>query len=143
MDELAEEDYVTIQGLIPSTPIERKRKKLRDYILKSQVIFNKLSIDEANAYIEQLQTFLSDRELIITDGISDYEIKELLDNQGAVYSENEGIRWVCFADKTQKDVDAYFYIILKNEKAVGNGRFNSTQGNLIKKVHIIYNKTPE
>ena len=143
MNELAEEDYVTIQGLIPSTPIERKRKKLRDYILKSQVIFNKLSIDEANAYIEQLQTFLSDRELIITDGISDYEIKELLDNQEAVYSENEGIRWVCFADKTQKDVDAYFYLVLKNEKAVGHGRFMSTIGYLGKMVDFMYYISPE
>ncbi|MFB0527225.1 MAG: hypothetical protein ACETVO_07145, partial [bacterium] len=121
--------------------LDRRRERNRNVILESQIIFNPLNTEKANDYIKQFQTFLSDRELVITDGYGDYEIENILDNQEVVYSARGSIKWICFANRIQEG--AYFFLIIGNDKPIGHGRFMFTPGCFKKMVDFMYYITPE
>ncbi|MFH1868626.1 MAG: hypothetical protein ABH843_06615 [Candidatus Omnitrophota bacterium] len=121
-----------------------RRAELIRFIVNTKIEFRPLSASEAAGYIDKFREFLSSQEppLSITDGLSDYNIENLLDSEGVVYSETKGLKWVCFSDKTQKE-DAWFYLILKDEEAIGHGRFMFTPGTLRKMASVMYYITPK
>ncbi|MCJ7645772.1 hypothetical protein MUO65_02555, partial [bacterium] len=111
---------------LPLSDADRKIQRMTDKIVKdvlnSQIRFNDLEPKDVVVYIQKFREFLSDRNLSITDGLYQYDkIEELLDSRKVVYSQAREIKWVCFADKTQPD--AYFFLMLRNDKAIGHGRF--------------------
>ena len=125
---------------VPFEYADAREQELINYILNTNVVFADVDHKTAADYIDRFDVFLQDHHLSITDGISDYCVKDILSDRAAVLSESDGIGWMAFPDKTEER--AYFFVLIKGDKIIGHGRFRIAPG-YTDKIQFMFYLAPE
>ncbi len=106
--------------------VDAKREELIGHVLHTNVRFEKVDSRSTSRHISAFHEFLEAHDLAIMDQLGTYDIREILSDKDAVESVLGGVRWVAMHDTTQEN--AYFFILMSQERIIGHGRFRIMPG---------------